>query len=129
MKKIFCSSVSLLAALSFAVACSVVSANAANRTTMIHQQAQDPAPAPQTQTASGKITAVEKSSFSISVAAAQKSNSGQQLTAQGASPQNMTFAIDKNTTVDGKLKVGASADVTYRQENGNNIAISVHVVQ
>jgi len=31
--------------------------------------------------------------------------------------------------VDGKLKVGASADVTYRQESGNNIAISVHVVQ
>jgi len=25
----------------------------------------------------------------------------------------MTFQIDKNTTVDGKLKVGANADVTY----------------
>ena len=39
----------------------------------------------------------------------------------------MAFTIDKNTTVDGKLKVGSSADVTYRQDNGTNIAISVHV--
>jgi hypothetical protein len=39
----------------------------------------------------------------------------------------MSFAIDKNTTIDGKLKVGSSADVTYRQDNGANIAVSVHV--
>jgi hypothetical protein len=39
----------------------------------------------------------------------------------------MTFAIDKNTTVDGKLKVGSTADVTYRQDNGVNVAISIHV--
>jgi hypothetical protein len=39
----------------------------------------------------------------------------------------MTFMIDKNTTVDGKLKVGANADVTYREEGGNNIAVSVRV--
>jgi len=94
---------------------------------MIHQQSQDPAP--QTQTVSGKITAVDKSSFSITVATAKNSSTGQQLTEQGGSPQTMTFTIDKNTTVDGKLKVGASADVTYRQDSGNNIAISVHVVQ
>ena len=30
----------------------------------------------------------------------------------------MTFQIDKNTTVDGKLKVGANADVTYREDSG-----------
>jgi hypothetical protein len=39
----------------------------------------------------------------------------------------MSFQIDKNTTVDGQLQVGANADVTYRQDNGSNIAISVHV--
>jgi len=127
MKKTFCASFSLLAAFSVAVACAVVAANAANHTTMIHQQSQDPAP--QTQTVSGKITAVEKSSFSIAIATAKNSNPGRQLTEQGGSPQAMTFTVDKNTTVDGKLKVGASADVTYRQESGNNIAISVHVVQ
>jgi len=39
----------------------------------------------------------------------------------------MKFQIDKNTGIEGSLKVGASADVTYRQEKGANIAISVHV--
>jgi hypothetical protein len=29
--------------------------------------------------------------------------------------------------VEGTLKVGANADVTYREENGANVAISVHV--
>ena len=127
MKKTLSASFSLLAAFSLAVACTVVPADAAPRTTMIHQQSQDPAP--QTQTVSGRITAVDKSSFSIAIATAKNSNPGQQLTEQGGSPQTMTFTIDKNTTVDGKLKVGASADVTYRQDSGNNIAISVHVVQ
>src|SRR5213594_4107970 len=112
MTKTLRGSISVLAVLSLVAMCAVSSANANSRTTMIHQQSQDQAP--QTQTASGKITAVEKSSFSIAVATAPKSNPGRQLTEQGASPQNMTFTIDKNTTVDGKLKVGANADVTYR---------------
>ena len=127
MTKTLRGSISVLAVLSLVAMCAVFSANATSRTTMIHQQSQDQAP--QTQTASGKITAVDKSSFSIAVATARNSSPGQQLTEQGAGSQTMTFAIDKNTTVDGKLKVGASADVTYRQESGNNIAISVHVVQ
>jgi len=37
----------------------------------------------------------------------------------------MTFQIDKNTTVDGKLQVGAKAYVTYREESGKWVAISV----
>jgi hypothetical protein len=39
----------------------------------------------------------------------------------------MTFVIDKNTTIEGKLKVNANAEVTYREDGGNNVAISVHV--
>jgi hypothetical protein len=39
----------------------------------------------------------------------------------------MTFQIDKNTTVDGKLQVGANADVTYREEEGKFVAINVRV--
>jgi hypothetical protein len=39
----------------------------------------------------------------------------------------MTFLIDKNTAVEGSLKVNANADVTYREESGNNVAISVRV--
>jgi hypothetical protein len=49
------------------------------------------------------------------------------LQLEAANPKTMTFQIDKNTTIEGTLKVGANADVTYRQEKGANIAISVHV--
>ena len=77
---------------------------------------------PQTQSISGKITSVEKNSFTLTV------GSGMEQAAQeGATARNMTFAIDKNTTIEGTMKVGSTADVTYRTENGANIAISVHV--
>ena len=88
------------------------------------QQTQDPAA--QAQTVSGKIASVDKSSFSINVTSAT-ANQGQHFTNEAAGPKSMTFQIDKNTTVDGQLQVGANADVTYRQEKGTNVAISVRV--
>jgi hypothetical protein len=87
---------------------------------------QDPPPAQspaQTQSVSGTIASVENSSFTLTV----NSSTAHQMQATAAAPKTMTFQIDKNTTVEGKLKVKATADVTYRQENGNNIAISVRV--
>ena len=81
---------------------------------------QDPAQQPQTQRVSGKISAFDKDSLTISVASAS-------ISTQGAAQNSMTFTIDKNTTVDGKLKVGSTADVTYRQDSGTNVAISIHV--
>jgi hypothetical protein len=75
----------------------------------------------ETQAVSGKIASVEESSFTLSVG-----SQGQQL--QEESGKTMTFQVDKNTTIDGKLQVGASADVTYRTENGNNIAVNVRVM-
>jgi len=75
---------------------------------------------------SGKITAVGKDSFTLAVAAGQTS-SGQQFAQEAPKAKSMTFVIDKNTTIEGKLKVNANADVTYREDNGKNIAISVHV--
>lgn len=78
---------------------------------------------PQTQSVTGKIASFDKSSFTLTVA----STAGKSFT-QEATPKVMSFTIDKNTTVDGTLKVNASADVTYRQDtNGSNIAISVRV--
>jgi len=77
---------------------------------------QTPAAAPLS--VSGKITAVAKDSFTLAV--------GQQL-GQTPEAKSMTFLIDKNTTVEGKLRVNANAEVTYREESGRNIAISVHV--
>ena len=73
--------------------------------------------APQTKTASGKITAVAKDSFTLALAGGAESND----------PKTVTFFIDQNTAIEGTLKVGANADVTYREENGKNLAISVHV--
>ena len=72
---------------------------------------------------SGKITAVAKDSFTLSVAG----QTTQQLAQEAPQPKSMTFHIDKNTAIEGKLKVNANADVTYREQSGRNIAISVHV--
>ena len=77
--------------------------------------------APQAQSVSGKIASVDQNSFTLTVAS--KSSVSQDPSASST----MSFTIDKNTTVDGKLKVGSSADVTYRQDNGTNVAISIHV--
>ena len=81
--------------------------------------------AAQTQSVSGKIASVEKNSFTLTVGPAHTAKQGLQM--QEAAPKTMTFVIDKNTTVDGKLQVGANADVTYREDGGKNIAISVRV--
>jgi len=87
--------------------------------------------AAQLQSASGKITAVSSSSFTLEMTTTNPPSSGesfaQQNQAQNQS-KDMTFTIDQNTTVDGKLQVGANADVSYRTDgNGNNVAVTVHV--
>jgi hypothetical protein len=70
---------------------------------------------------------VEKNSFTLTVGQSQTSNDKRDLQLTAGDPKTMTFQLDKNTTIEGSLKVGANADVTYRQEKGANIAISVHV--
>lgn len=89
-----------------------------NQPSAIDQQA----PAAQL-SVSGKITAVAKDSFVVAIA----EHAGQSLEQDAARAKSMTFTIDKNTAVEGKLQVNANADVTYREDNGRNIAISVHV--
>jgi hypothetical protein len=84
-------------------------------------------PAAQEQTVSGKIASVEKNSFTLAVGQAQTSAGNQQIEQTPSTPKTMSFKLDKSTTIDGSLKVGANADVTYRQEKGENIAISVRV--
>jgi hypothetical protein len=78
---------------------------------------------PQTQSVSGKIASVDQNSFTLTVGSGPSISETQ----TPSSASTMSFTIDKNTTVDGKLKVGSSADVTYRTDNGSNVAISVHV--
>jgi hypothetical protein len=82
--------------------------------------------APQTQSASGTISAVDKSSFTITLAPA-KSDLVARVNQQDP-PKSMTFVIDKNTTIEGKLQIGSNADVTYRDDTGgNHLAIGVRV--
>jgi hypothetical protein len=83
--------------------------------------------AAQQQSVSGKIASVEKNSFTLTVGQSQTSSERQNLEQDPATHKTMKFQIDKNTSIEGTLKVGANADVTYRQEKGANIAISVHV--
>src|SRR5262249_5653740 len=66
--------------------------------------------AAQTQSVSGKIASVEQSSFTLTV-----SSSSSQISKATPGSKTMTFQIDKNTTVEGTLKVNALADVTYRE--------------
>ncbi len=79
--------------------------------------------AAQTQSASGTISAVDKDSFTITLAPSQHMVAANPQDA----PKSMTFVVDKNTTIEGKLKVGANADVTYRDDNGSHVAIGVRV--
>jgi Cu/Ag efflux protein CusF len=81
--------------------------------------------AAQTQSASGTISAVDKDSFTITLPPA--GNIAAANLAQQDPPKSMTFVVDKNTTIEGKLRVGANADVTYRDDNGNHVAIGVRV--
>ena len=75
---------------------------------------------------SGKIAEVQKTTFTLSIGPSHTmSSAGQEL--QEPTQRSMTFQIDKNTTVDGKLQVGANADVTYREDGGKLVAISVRV--
>ena len=75
---------------------------------------------------SGKITAIGKDSFTLAIG---QSSLRQQLAQEAPKGKSMTFVVDKNTAIEGKLKVNATADVTYREDNGRNIAISVHVTE
>jgi hypothetical protein len=78
---------------------------------------------PEAQSVTGTISSVRKKSFTLTIASAISNGPSSQQT----NPKSMTFLMDKNTTIDGQLRVGASANVTYREDNGNNIAINVRV--
>jgi hypothetical protein len=91
-----------------------------------HPGVAQPQDAAQLQSVSGRIQSIRNDSFTLHTAEGAPSP-GQSLVQEQSHPKTMIFLIDKNTTVDGKLKVGASADVTYREDNGNNVAVSVRV--
>lgn len=113
----------ILSAMTSLIIIAVVSALPANHPSTTPTHAQTAAAA---QSVSGKIAEVQKTSFTLSIGPSHTVSSVSQES-QAPTQKSMTFQIDKNTTVDGKLKVGASADVTYRDDGGNLVAINVRV--
>jgi hypothetical protein len=77
------------------------------------------------QSVSGTISTVQRDSFTLVTSAS--SIQGAQFQRLESNTKTMMFIIDQNTTVDGKLKIGANADVIYRVDAGNNMAVSVTV--
>ncbi len=80
----------------------------------------------QVQSASGKVASVQTNSFTLETTESAP-GARQNFVQDKSQIKTMSFVIDKNTAVDGKLKVGANADVTYCQDNGSNVAVSVRV--
>lgn len=115
-----------LAAVILAAAAWATSAGAANAAA---QQGDEGRQNRELLSVSGKITSIDRASLTLTVAAARTSSQISQKSdpASNAAPTTMTFVIDPNTTIEGKPTVGANADVIYRQDNSNNIAISVRV--
>jgi hypothetical protein len=79
---------------------------------------------PEVQAVSGRIVAVRANMFTLAV----RDNPPQGLHFQQQPVESpMTFIIDENTTVEGTLQLNADAEVIYRQQDGNNVAVSVRV--
>jgi hypothetical protein len=79
----------------------------------------------QLQTTSGNIVTVQKRSFTLITGST--SVPGAQIVDDGST--TMMFVIDGDTAINGKLRAGVNADVAYRKDTGNNIAVSVTIRQ
>jgi hypothetical protein len=78
----------------------------------------------QIESVSGRIVAIRGNAFTLTI----RENPPQGLHFQQKPVEStMTFIIDENTTVEGSLQLDADAEVVYRQQNGNNVAVNVRV--
>jgi hypothetical protein len=73
-----------------------------------------PSRMPETQSATGKISAVGDAEVIITVGKDQDK-------------KQVQFVVDSNTKVDGQLSVGAQATVDFKLDSGKNIAIHIMV--
>jgi hypothetical protein len=95
------------------------SATAGNRVRLF--DAQESARAAQTahlESVSGRITSVAGNTFTIETSQGSDGKRG---------AKQITFTIDQETVVEGRIAVGSTANVTFRYEDKNNIAVSVRV--
>jgi hypothetical protein len=65
---------------------------------------------------SGRITAIAGNTITLETTASQN-----------GAHDAITFTIDQDTVVEGRIEVGSKADVTYRRQDRNNIAVSVRI--
>jgi hypothetical protein len=77
------------------------------------------------QSVSGTIATVARDSFTLTTSGGTPK--GLNFAQVDNTSKTMMFVIDQNTTIDGKLQVGVNADVVYRRDAGNNMAVSVTV--
>lgn len=71
----------------------------------------------QAKSVSGKVTAIGDSGHSFSMEVNE-----------GGSKHTMEFVVDKNTQIQGRVTVGATATVEYQpSEGGQNVALSITV--
>jgi hypothetical protein len=78
----------------------------------------------QLESVSGTLSTVQRNSFTLVTSGGTPGEHVQQISSDS---RTMMFITDENTTVDGKLQAGVNADVVYREDNGNNMAVSVTV--
>lgn len=95
-------------------ACCCLSASAAPIYPECRVEARGPGQATQVESISGRITAVAGNTFTIELLSPQKTGT-----------RVLTISIDQDTVVHGKIAVGLKADVTFRREDHNNIAVTV----
>jgi hypothetical protein len=77
------------------------------------QQQQAPKP-PDTKVTDGKVTGVGKDDFSI-------------VSTNGKVPETVQFSVTPDTKIEGKIAVGLIAQVEYKTEGDENIAVHVIV--
>jgi hypothetical protein len=73
----------------------------------------------QIKSVSGRITSIQGNTFTLEPQPRGETSNNQK--------SRITFTLDQATTVDGKLNIGADADVTFREQAGNKIAVSIRV--
>ncbi len=86
----------------------------------------NPRPSPQPQMDSQ--TAADASSMTASGKVVEVAGTAMTLEVKkDGKKQNLSFVTDKDTKVEGTLAVGAQAQVTYRQQDGNKVAVAIHI--
>jgi hypothetical protein len=94
----------------------VILMGASARAQPIHLQDSGKQSEPATKSVSGKITSIGNSGSSFALAV------------EGSSKETMDFVVNKNTQVQGQVKIGTLVAVEYQPtDSGQNLAVSITV--